>query len=337
MRARRAWYARHPARVRHLSRPVISVGNLSVGGTGKTPLVAALASRLVSMGERPAILSRGYGRRRSPRSPIVVSDGVRVRASVSDSGDEPMLLAGLVPGAAVVVGASRYQSGLLAEDTLGATFHVLDDGYQHVQLARDVNVLVTTPDEIASGRVLPFGRLRESAAAAVHADVVAVVGSSAAAAAIEARRLGVARSCGATRVLGPATLVAAQAGAAVDPEQVRTERWPAVAVAGIAHPDGFFEGLDTQGWMVAYRLPFPDHHWYTLRDIARIGAAVRDAGARVVLTTAKDAVKLETLGPLPFPLALVPLRLEVDPAASLDAWIEQARGPVPVVPLEDRR
>lgn len=336
MRARRAWYARHPAMVRHLSRPVISLGNLSVGGTGKTPLVAALASRLVSIGERPAILSRGYGRRRSPRDPVVVSDGVRVRASVADSGDEPMLLAGLVPGAAVVVGASRYASGLLAEDTLGATFHVLDDGYQHVQLARDVNVLVTTPDEIGGGRVLPFGRLRECAAAAVHADVVVVVGSSAAAAAIEARRLGVARSCGATRVLGPAELVAARAGA-VDPEQVRTERWPVVAVAGIAHPDRFFQGLDTQGWKVAYRVRFPDHHWYTARDVARIAAVAGDAGARLVLTTAKDAVKLEALGPLPCPLACVPLRLDVDPAASMDEWIAQARGPVPGVPVEGRR
>jgi tetraacyldisaccharide 4'-kinase len=325
MRARRAWYARRPAAVRRLACPVIAIGNLSVGGTGKTPLVAAVAARLVAIGERPAILSRGYGRRRGADGPLVVSDGTRVLASVAAAGDEPMLLARLVPGAAVVVGADRHASGVLAEGTLGATVHVLDDGFQHVRLARDVDVLVTTPGEIMGGRVLPFGRLREGAEAAAHADVLVVVGASRSDAATEAARLGVTQSCGAARVEGPAEVVAPGSGEHVDLERLRVEHARVVAVAGIAHPERFFDGLETQGWVVARRMPFADHHWFTARDLGRIAAAVADSGARIVLTTDKDAVKLESLGPFPCTVARVPMRLDLDPASALDAWISQAR------------
>jgi tetraacyldisaccharide 4'-kinase len=129
MRVRRAWYRRRGGVRQRLSRPVISVGNLSVGGTGKTPIVAALAARLVAIGERPAILSRGYGRRRVTTGPLVVSDGTRVLASVEESGDEPMLLARLVPEAIVIVGASRYASGRLAEHRSARRFTCWTTGF----------------------------------------------------------------------------------------------------------------------------------------------------------------------------------------------------------------
>lgn len=323
MRARRGWYARHPEAVRRLAHPVIAVGNLSVGGTGKTPLVAAIAERLVALGERPAILSRGYGRRRPARGPLVVSDGVRIRAGAAEAGDEPSLLAQLVPGAIVVVGANRYASGQLAEATLGCTMHVLDDGFQHVRLARDVDVLVTTPGEIMAGRVLPFGRLREGAEAAGLADVLVVVGASAQEAAAEARQWGVAASCGATRVSGRAVPDAEHAD--LDPARLCETGAPVVAVAGIAHPDRFFDGLRAGGWTVAATLPYADHHWFTAADVTRIAATVRDTGARLVLATGKDVVKLDRLRPLPFPLATVPLTLTVDPETAIDGWIAQAR------------
>ena len=139
---RRAWYVRSPDRQRRLRQPVISVGNLSVGGSGKTPVVAHLARMLQAFGERPAILSRGYGRRVQDDGVTVVSDGTQVRADFDHAGDEPLMLARALPGVPVVVASERHLAGRLAESQLGATVHLLDDGFQHVQLWRDINLLV---------------------------------------------------------------------------------------------------------------------------------------------------------------------------------------------------
>ena len=133
---RRRWYAREPARVRRLARPVVSVGNLSVGGSGKTPVVAHLARVLQQAGERPAILTRGYGRRRPSEGVTIVSDGTRVRAGLDVSGDEPLMLAEMLTDVPVLVGADRFLSGQLAEQELGATVHLLDDGFQRSEERR---------------------------------------------------------------------------------------------------------------------------------------------------------------------------------------------------------
>ncbi|MFP5378525.1 MAG: tetraacyldisaccharide 4'-kinase [Vicinamibacteria bacterium] len=321
MRTRRRWYAR-PGAARRLARPVISVGNLSVGGTGKTPVVAAIAARLVAMGERPSVLSRGYGRRRVTRAPLVVSDGAGVHASVDEAGDEPLLLARMVPGAVVVVAADRHAAGVVAERDHGCTVHVMDDGFQHVRLARDFDVIVTTPGEIAGGRVLPFGRLREGAETARVADALVVVGATGKEAAAEARALGVARSCGATRRLESPVLLPGPAGA--DPAEVLARGLPVVAAAGVAHPERFFDGLREAGWRVAATLPFPDHHTFTADDVRRIQDAAAAAGATLALVTEKDAVKIDALGPLPLAVARVPLALDFDESAAIDGWIAGA-------------
>jgi tetraacyldisaccharide 4'-kinase len=140
--SRRAWYGRHPDRVRHLARPVISVGNLVVGGSGKTPVVDTIARLLLAAGEHPVILSRGYGRRRQADGVVVVSDGQSIRVPVEESGDEPQMLARALAGVPVLVSPDRYLAGCLAERRFGCTVHLLDDGFQHVQLARDINLLV---------------------------------------------------------------------------------------------------------------------------------------------------------------------------------------------------
>ena len=121
----------HPERRRRLSRPVISVGSLRVGGSGKTPIVALIARLLVEVGERPAVLSRGYGRRAASDGVTVVSDGASILASVDAAGDEPLMLARALPRVVVLVGSSRYLGGRLAEQQFAATVHVLDDGFQH--------------------------------------------------------------------------------------------------------------------------------------------------------------------------------------------------------------
>ena len=157
---RRRWYSRDPARARRLTRPVISVGNLRVGGSGKTPVVAHLAQLLVERGERPAVLTRGYARVRPKAGVTIVSDGTRVLEDVAASGDEPFMLARALPGVPVLVGADRFASGLLAESQLGVTVHLLDDGFQHVCLARDIDLLLVDEADL-NDHVLPAGRLRE--------------------------------------------------------------------------------------------------------------------------------------------------------------------------------
>src|SRR5688572_17285152 len=202
MRLRRRGVERHLQRQKRLARPVISIGNLSVGGTGKTPVVAALAQRLIEAGHRPAILSRGYARTDAIDGVVVVSDGTAVRASIDQSGDEPLMLARQVPEAIVCVSPDRYLAGTLAERQLGCTVHLLDDGFQHLELARNLDVLVTTIGEIPNGRVLPVGRLREPIDAAARAHFLVVSDATSGAASSEAWTLDIQQSCGALRKLG---------------------------------------------------------------------------------------------------------------------------------------
>jgi tetraacyldisaccharide 4'-kinase len=301
-RARRGWYERRPASRRRLERPVISVGNLSVGGTGKTPLVAAIAAWLLAQGERPAILSRGYARRDRTPEPAVVSDGATVRLGVYAAGDEPLMLARAVPGAIVVVGADRHASGRHAETQLGATVHVLDDGFQHVQLARDLDIVVTPSGALAADHVLPKGRLREPIDVLARASVLVVVGADDAAAGAEGARYGVRCALGATRRL--AAPVAVQGG--VPPPGAKV-----VAVAAIGQPDQFVAALGASGFAVVESRTYADHHWFTAADLAEGAGVVAARGAWGVLTTDKDAVRLEPLAPLPCAVARVPLTLDL--------------------------
>ncbi len=304
--ARRRWYERHPDARHRLQRPVISIGNLSVGGTGKTPLVACVVEWLLARGERPAILSRGYGRRIRDVGVVIVSDGTTVTGDLDSAGDEPLMLARAFPAAVVSVCEDRYLAGLIAERRLGATVHVLDDGFQHVALARDLDVLVTACGEISNGRVLPFGRLRESASAASRAHLVVCVGADASTAQTEAWTLGVSQFCAARRVVVP------------------EHRDSVFAVAGVGQPSQFFDGLREVGVDVRGTKTFRDHHRYTASDVRAIAEAARAAGALVVATTEKDAVRLEPLGPLPFTLSAVPLRLELQPPETLPALVDAA-------------
>ncbi len=285
-RLRRTWYARDPRRSRRLQRPVISVGNLRVGGSGKTPVVAAIARMLLEAGERPAILSRGYGRRSSDPV-LIVSDGTRVLATVDASGDEPQTLARALPGVRVVVAPTRFEAGAVAEGEMGATVHILDDGFQHVQLARDIDLLMLSPDDL-SDAVLPAGRLREPLATAAVADALLVPATTDDAARVRAGipaapiAFGVATHLGGLRTVTGHAAVTAPAG-------------KVVAVAGIARPERFVGSLRDAGIDVATTLLFKDHHWYGAEDLAGIARAVQQHGAEAVVTTEKDAARLAPL------------------------------------------
>jgi tetraacyldisaccharide 4'-kinase len=320
---RRRWYERHPEARRRLRRPVISVGNLSVGGTGKTPLVATIAQWLLDRGERPAVLSRGYGRRVHDVGAVVVSDGKAILTDLDHAGDEPLMLARALGDARVVVAEDRHLAGVLAERRLGATVHVLDDGFQHFRLARDLDVLVTMPGEITGGRALPIGRLREHPDAAARADIVVVLGADAATARSEAWALGVSQSCGAQRRVGTPAVSArlAEARGSLLP---RAEPGAVIAVAGIGNPSQFFAGLRDAGVDVRATKAFADHHRYTVADVRAIADAARAAGVERVITTPKDAVRLEPLGVLPFTLSVATLTLALDPRDTLFACVEAA-------------
>ena len=305
-KTRRQWFERHPEARRRLAHPVISVGNLSVGGTGKTPLVAQLATWLRDRGERPAILSRGYKRSIARDGVTVVSDGVSVLAALANAGDEPLMMARKMPGVIVCVADDRHLAGVLAERVLGATVHILDDGFQHLALARDLDVIVTAPGEITHGRVLPRGRLRETGDAAARAAFAVVVSSDTLAAKTEAWDLGISQFSAAQRVIRmPATS-------------------PAVAVAGIGDCKQFFDALRDAGCELRDTVAFADHHHYDASDVARIEAAAKAAQVQTVVTTEKDAVRLEAFAPLPFELVPVPMQLVLDDWAGLTASVSAA-------------
>ena len=283
-----------------------------MGGSGKTPVVAALARLLHASGHRPAILSRGYARRRISEGVLVVSDGSAVGAPVEESGDEPQMLARQLRGVPVLVCHDRYLAGRLAERRFDASIMLLDDGFQHLQLQRSVDLLVVSRQDL-SERLLPSGLLREPLTAARSADAVLVYGTADEAAHV-AGVLGVATAFavvpryGALRRLG--THEAVTDGARV------------VAVAGIARPQRFFTALGERGFDVARALTFRDHHWFSAKDIAGISGVAHEVGATAIVTTEKDGVRLEALVPAArIPWALFPMDVTIEPADEFLAWL----------------
>jgi tetraacyldisaccharide 4'-kinase len=305
-RLRRSWYERHPQSRRSLDRPVISIGNLSVGGSGKTPIVAALARMLVDIGQRPAILSRGYARRHSGDGVVVVSDGTRVLVPVERSGDEPQMLARTLPDVPVLVCADRHLAGILAEHQFGATVLLLDDGFQHLTLGRNVDLLVMPASDLDDA-VLPGGRLREPLDAASSADGILVPGSDedVSRVAMTFDRMPVFRV---VTHYGPLRT----AGASIEPGM------RVVAVAGIARPERFFSALRAQGLEILREIRFPDHHWYSQRDVDRIATIVKDTGADLVVTTEKDAVRVDGTG-----WTVLPMTAVIEPAERFSSWLQQ--------------
>jgi tetraacyldisaccharide 4'-kinase len=311
---RRAWYERDPRRRRQLTAPVISVGNLVVGGSGKTPTVAALARLLLDMGERPAILSRGYGRRDTTDGVVVVSDGNAVLEPAARSGDEPQMLARALPRVPVLVASERYLAGAVAERRFGATVHLLDDGFQHLPLARDVDLLIVSRADLDES-LLPGGRLREPLATARRADALLVPGGDDDA-----------------RVVGAELLCDTVFRLAIEYEPLESHGRRAVAVAGIARPERFFAALRAQGVDVVESVTFRDHHWFTPADVERVTRIAAAAHVDLVVTTEKDAMRLETLaGDAAGPPAWTTLkmRMTIEPRPAFADWlgsrVQQAR------------
>ncbi len=292
-------------RVYSLPKPVISVGNLVVGGTGKTPVTLWIASYLMNCGHKVAVLTRGYGGRFEGEV-AVVSDGKKRLLSAEDAGDEPALLADLLPGLIVVMGSDRYKAGCLAMEKFSPDIFILDDGFQHIRLKRDLNILLLDAEKpLGNGRVFPAGTLREPALASKRADVAiftrcdertnpAAIGNEATIQLRAAHKLTGFRQTVAGDVSNFSGLAAKRG----------------IAFAGIADPDKFYTSLEQVGLKLVATLSFPDHTKYGEGETAALAKLRLSTRAEYLITTAKDAVKLGSVldESIPFYIAA----LEID-------------------------
>jgi tetraacyldisaccharide 4'-kinase len=274
-----------------LEQPVVSVGNLAAGGTGKTPFVIALGELLKARGIRFDVLSRGYGRK--SRGVLVVDPN----GTAADFGDEPLLIARRL-GVPVIVGERRYDAGRVAEQKFQSQLHILDDGFQHRALARDFDIVLMTPGDFGD-RLLPSGRLREPLSSLQRADVVVL----------------------------PDSIVTENP--ALRGKQVWHMRREIVldsvpssplVFCAIARPEQFFAQLRASGVAPSAEVVYRDHHAYDQRDIERLLAMRRELGAGGFLTTEKDAVNLGALQTQLGPTAIAILKLTLErPADIVDA------------------
>lgn len=271
---------------------VISIGNITVGGTGKTPAVVSVAKLFLEQGKRPAVLSRGYGRQ-DGSAVLVVSDGAGAVLPPDAAGDEPAMLAKLLPGVPVVVGSDRHQAAMQAVERFQPDVLILDDGYQHLRLRRDLNiVLIDGADPFGTRKLFPAGTLREPLSALKRADLVVITRSD------EAEDLdGLRRTIGkftAARTVRaryrPIDLVDVATGA-VKPLGILRNAAVA-AFAGIARPASLENILTALGAEVIALRSFPDHHRYTHGEVKMLMDEASRTAALLV-TTEKDGVKLK--------------------------------------------
>jgi tetraacyldisaccharide 4'-kinase len=300
--------------VSRLRFPVVSIGSISAGGAGKTPLTIALAKALEKRGLRVDVLSRGYGRARSNRAQRPVR--VDPEGTAEDFGDEPLLIA-RETGVPVYVAGQRFGAGQLAEAEAPAgvssphlpAVHILDDGFQHRQLHRDVDILLLDHRDWLAEGLLPAGNLREPRKAARRATIIAI----------------------------PAPDNAPELEAALRKWGWEGPVWhlhrkmdlppfdgPAAAFCGIARPEQFFAGLEAAGLHIAARVAFPDHHRFTPADVNSLVATAKKTGAAALITTEKDLVRLGQLAsafPQSLPLKTAHLRIEVEHESEAIDWL----------------
>lgn len=315
----REWlYARGVLKSRALPCPVVSVGNLTVGGTGKTPAVEIAVQTLSALGHRPAVVSRGYGRR--TRGIQIVADTGSIRLDADEAGDEPFLLARRLPGVPVVVGGNRYETARLALDRFGVTAIVLDDAFQHRTLRKSLEIVMARArSPWGNGRLLPAGPLREPLAALGRADLVVATGAAGPADAPDVVAA-VAEHAPGVPVL-TASFVPAEGWEASRMRQLplpelRGKRL--AAFAGIASPAAFASTLESAGVAVADFARFADHHCFTPAEVTRLDGRAAELGAEGLITTEKDWVRLRKL-PLPRrPLYVLSIKLVL--TSGTEAW-----------------
>ena len=313
-RARRGYWVR---RAHSLPVPVVSVGNLLWGGGGKTPLVAAIAEHLAAAGRRPAILSRGWGRN-EPKSIRIVSEGLPGRAVLGapEAGDEPALLARLLPTVPVIVGADRHAAGMHALGRLEARpdLFLLDDGFSHLRLRRDLDLLaLPASDPFGGGRLAPSGRLREPLSAVARADAAILTSAPDGATGADLQR-----------ELAPFGFTGRGFTSAT-----RSQSPPAIAatarvylVAAVANPQNFLAAVRSQGLAVVGQQFFRDHYRYPDSSLERIVRGAVASGADAILVTSKDMVKLDGRFQALTHLPVLELAIRAEPEPEFWPWLD---------------
>lgn len=306
--------------------PVISVGNLTMGGSGKTPMVRKIAEFLLENGWSPAIISRGYGGKAS--APVnIVSDGREVLLEAVEAGDEPRLLAEKLPGIPVLTGVRRKNPARRAVE-MGADVLVLDDGFQHLAIGRDLDLVLFNADSLAgNSRVFPGGDLREPVKALNRCHGFVMTGVS------ERNRNRAEQFRDLLHKHFPDHPVFMTgyhpSGAQCLVQKGRLENRPLAELqqlrlygfSGIANPENFQQTLDELGFEIAGYKMFPDHYRYSGKDLESIITEARQSGATACITTEKDMIKLGGLGEIPLPLPLYSLQMEVIMEENLSAFL----------------
>ena len=309
-RTRLSLYRRGTFHSTKLDRPVISVGNITAGGTGKTPLVEWVARTLAAAGKKVCILTRGYGRD-NPDRMVIVSDGRKVLATPSEAGDEPFLLATNLTGvSAVISNADRVAAGNEAIKQFGADCFVLDDGFQHLRLQRDLNIVtIDATNPWGGGNLLPYGRLREPLSGLSRADVIVITRTD------QVKELDAINTEIRKHVpnipvfqsqmrISRITPLSDSSGALVP---------PVAAFCAVGNPQSFFNAVPYE---LAFEKSFADHHRYSQSEIDSLIDAATLAGANSLITTAKDAVKLRSLS-FSLPCYVLEIELQIENADQL--------------------
>ncbi|HPQ70712.1 MAG TPA: tetraacyldisaccharide 4'-kinase [bacterium] len=324
MRLREARYADGRAPAYQAPCPVISVGNLTMGGTGKTPVTIFLARALQQRGRRVAVLSRGY-RGSLEGQTAVVSAGETPLLTAAQAGDEPVLLASALPGVPVVIGAKRATAAQLAAEKFGCDALLCDDAFSHLALRRTVDVvLVHGRDGLGNGRCTPAGPLREPPTALQRASVIALNNTAGEdpRTETELRRAGYRGEILRLRYAG-VVWRNRQTGATVDPATLDDPR--VVAFAATARPPQVFQTFADSGLHLARTMAYRDHHAYTAADLTRLAKLAAQDGICYLATTEKDAVKLPSAPPTGVTVLVASLELagEADSLTRLIDIVEE--------------
>ena len=292
VRVRNELYDRGTLILSHLQGPVVSIGNLTVGGSGKTPFLILLGELLKELSIPFDVLSRGY--RRMTTGVMVVDP----RGSPREYGDEPLLIARNL-GVPVIVGEDRYAAGRLAEERSGPRLHLLDDGFQHRRLAREFDIVLSTPND-AHDSLLPTGTLREPLSSLARADAVVLTNDTPR----DGLGLGRQQVWRVTRdIAAPQT------------------KEPCLAFCGIARPENFITQLRTAGITLAGTRSFRDHHRYSADDVRQLLRLRKEHGAAAFVTTEKDAVNLDGHLEALQPIHVVPVRMRLHNAPAVMGFI----------------
>lgn len=322
VKVRSSGYENRFLKKHRVAAPVISVGNITVGGTGKTPLVQWLARHLAGGDRKVCILSRGYLRERAKQQ-IVVSDGEQILSDVAQSGDEAMMLAqSLLGKCAVVCNADRVSAAQWAIKHIQTDLLLLDDGFQHRRLARDMDIVtIDATNAFGNGRLLPAGILREPIGSLNRADCVVLTRTFDEGAAELIDRI---RQVTNAPIFQSRTTI--QAFRRLDDNECDKDlprvSQPLAAFCGIGNPGAFFEQLRAASLEVRHEAVFRDHHKYSQADIDRLTERAKAKGAEALITTAKDSVKLQKLR-FQLPCYVAQIEVELSDATKLLELVER--------------